>query len=567
MYVHVSCVAGGFSGAAFTSLPQHYRDFRSDPTGGQGSGTVTVRRGDGLLTSVVGRMLGLPPVMNKQPFRAGVDSNGVWTRAFGSGVDTAYLSTSHGVARYLAAPQGEVLTEGVGGMLDSILRLGYMVRMARTHQDDADGSSGGGDDDVAVEFQSTGMWIGRVKVPLPTWLQPSSRWTETLRSGGWDFDGTIALPAILGGGSIMQYRGSFNVDAKPPAFRRTSTSSDSPRHSPPQRVIVTGGTGLLGTALCHKLGRANREIEIVVVSRNPTSASLPRGVVAAGWNQLPALLDHDDVCVVNLAGENPGSSRWSDAFMRKIGDSRLDAIAAVATAIANAPRKPRAWLQASAVGIYGDRGDTVLDEDAPVPAMDTTTTSGWSSDGRTFRIQCCEAIEQSVEAAMRGQRQTRVTQLRIGLLLAAGQGLLPSLELAAACCTARFGTGDQWVPWIHINDAAGAIADLVQDRTDAAAGVFNIVAPNPVRNEDMMRTLASRRHTVPLVPVPAFALRAVSGEANVVVLDSARVAPSRLEARGFAWEHANLEDALGSWECNVPMLSFFDLVRSALPRQ
>jgi uncharacterized protein (TIGR01777 family) len=397
------------------------------------------------------------------------------------------------------------------------------------------------------------------------------------------------LPSIVGGGLLMQYSGNFVVDAAipspaataaattaatatpslPTTAACTSTSTDSGTAS--RRVIVAGGTGMLGTALCRHLVSLNEAesggdcCEVVVLSRRPARAKAVHGVTIAPWEGLPALLDYDgDVCVINLAGENPGVRRWTAEVKDAIAGSRMDAISKITAAIAAAHKKPRAFLQASAAGIYGDRGDELLDETSPVPTVSCHEREHES--GRAFRIDVCKSIEEAADGVGIG---TAVTHLRIGLLLGAGHGALPVLELAAAAGTRRFGSGDQWVSWVHVDDAAGAIATLAERPSGdpgAHSGIFNIAAPNATRNTDLMRSIASRRRSlIPAVfPIPASLLRAIDGEASCVVIDSARLVPSRLKLIGFEWKHPELDHALSSWGCNVPVVGALDLLRTYL---
>jgi 2-polyprenyl-6-methoxyphenol hydroxylase-like FAD-dependent oxidoreductase len=200
----------------FRSLPPHVQRFRSESAVSfcSGFGTVTVDPPGALLR----RALGLPESMEQAPFEASVVPEGSqasacgqpvrqrWTRAFGSGPGRAVYSTTHTVARCLNAPSGWLLLESVGGPLDSTLSFGYTVTAASPGASDCGSQA----DASGVQYTSVGVWLfGRYQLPLPTALLPQSSWVEKLSPSGWNFDGSIRLPAAIGGGTIMRYSGEF----------------------------------------------------------------------------------------------------------------------------------------------------------------------------------------------------------------------------------------------------------------------------------------------------------------------------------------------------------------------
>lgn len=294
------------------------------------------------------------------------------------------------------------------------------------------------------------------------------------------------------------------------------------------RIIVTGGTGLIGRHLTRQLGRDG--YDVVVLSRNPQEkcSRLPSGVRAVRWDAKTPdgwahLLDHPDTMVINLAGENPANWRWTRAHKDRVLQSRLDATHAVVQAIQQAEHKPGLLLQASAVGYYGDTGDAEITENCP--------------PGDDWRARVCVAWEAA--AANAG---VRTATLRIGIVLDQTGGALPPFLKAADMLGAQLGSGDQWIPWIDNDDVTGAIRFLMHD--PQASGVYNITAPNPLRNRDFMNQVAAVRGRPAILPIPSLALQMAMGEQAAVVLDSQRILPQRLLEAGYTFHRPELNDAL-----------------------
>jgi len=300
------------------------------------------------------------------------------------------------------------------------------------------------------------------------------------------------------------------------------------------RVVITGGSGLIGGALARELGAAGHDVVILTRDVGKTRAGgLPAGVrvvqwdgkTAAGWG---SLLDAD-TAIVHLAGESIAAGRWTAERKRRIRDSRVVSGQAVLEAIRAAAVKPRALLQGSAVGYYGPRGDESLGEDA--------------APGGDFLAEVCKAWEASTaEAEALGVRRV---VLRTGVVLARHGGALPKIALPFKMLAGgRLGDGRQWLSWIHLADEVGAIRFLLE-REDAR-GPFNLAAPSPVTNRDLTRVLAKVLHRPGFLPAPAFALRLALGEMADMLLTGQRAVPSRLLALGFAFRHPEIEPALRS---------------------
>ena len=297
------------------------------------------------------------------------------------------------------------------------------------------------------------------------------------------------------------------------------------------RVIITGGTGLIGRALVADLLRDGHEV--IVLSRRPDAyrermpagACLERwdGHTAAGWGHLVEGAD----AVINLAGENIAAGRWTAERKQRIRESRVNAGRAVTEAITAASHKPRVLVQASAVGYYGPRGDEEVDEDTP------------PGDDFLGRV----AVEWEASTAAVEEQGVRRVVIRTGIVLtpeggALGRMLLPfRLGLGGP-----FGSGRQWFPWIHIADEVGAIRFLIEN--EATRGPYNLTAPNPVRQKEFARALGRALRRPAFLPVPAFALRLLFGEMADALLTGQRAIPRRLLEAGYTFRFPTLETAL-----------------------
>jgi uncharacterized protein (TIGR01777 family) len=301
------------------------------------------------------------------------------------------------------------------------------------------------------------------------------------------------------------------------------------------RVIITGGSGLIGRALTGNLAEDGHEV--IILSRSPGSVQgLPPTARAVGWDSKSSdgwghLAEGADAIVnlagSSLAGEGFFPSRWTPQRRHRIRQSRLDAGRAVADAVAQAEKKPGVVIQSSAIGYYGMHED------------ETLTTS--DPPGDDFLAQVCVDWEQStapVEA-----HGVRRAIIRTGLVLSTKGGSLPRAALPIKLFVGGpFGNGKQWWSWIHLADEVRAIRFLIE-HTDAG-GPFNLVAPNPVRNKTLGRTLARILGRPYLIPVPAFAMRLLFGDVASVVVEGQRVVPQRLLALGFTFGYPEIEAAL-----------------------
>ncbi len=297
------------------------------------------------------------------------------------------------------------------------------------------------------------------------------------------------------------------------------------------RVIIAGGTGLIGRALAADLVQDGHHV--IVLSRTPEryTGRLPAGVQVERWDARSAegwahLADGADA-IVNLAGENIAAGRWTPERKRRIRESRLNAGRAVVEAVQAASNRPRVVVQASAVGYYGPCGDEEVTENHP--------------PGSDFLARVC--VEWEASTAPVEELGVRRPILRTGIVLSTEGGalprMLPPFKLGLG---GRLGSGRQWFPWIHIRDEVRAIRFLVE-REDAS-GPYNLTAPNPVTNAELTRALGRVLGRPALLPVPALALKVLFGEMATVLLDGQRAVPRRLIEAGFTFEFAEVEAAL-----------------------
>jgi uncharacterized protein (TIGR01777 family) len=304
------------------------------------------------------------------------------------------------------------------------------------------------------------------------------------------------------------------------------------------RVIITGGSGLIGGALARDLARAGHEV--VVLSRNPGNVrGFPSGVRPVGWDGRTAggwgnEVEAADV-IVNLAGESiAGESlqaillrRWTPDQKRRILESRLNAGKAVIQAIGAAARKPRLLIQSSAVGYYGPQGGEELAEEA------------LAGDDTLARI--CVAWEDSTLAA-EGMGMRRLV-IRTGVVLSPTGGVLPLVLLPFRLFVGgRLGSGRQWFPWIHIADEVGAIRFLMD--TPSASGAYNLTAPQALTNVELSRIIGRVMRRPAFVPVPGSLMRLALGEKATIVLQGQRPTPRRLRDLGYTFRFPDVETAL-----------------------
>jgi hypothetical protein len=302
-----------------------------------------------------------------------------------------------------------------------------------------------------------------------------------------------------------------------------------------QRIVIAGGSGFIGSALAREWAAAGQPV--VVLTRSPRLRS--DGVLELAWDGATvgpwsAQLD-GAAAVINLAGRSINCPHTTEN-VREIAASRVNSVNALAAAITRVPTAPRVWVQASAVGFYGDTRAVVADENAPA--------------GDDILAVVCRQWEDAFAGAAAGA--ARKVTLRIGMVLGRAGGALPELAGLTRCFLGgAAGSGRQYVSWIHLADLAAMFRAAAVDEN--LAGVFNAVAPRPVTNGELMRELRRVLHRPWSPSAPALAVRIgarLMGTEGSLALISQRCVPARFQAAGFPFRFAELrlalEDLLGS---------------------
>ncbi|MBB3835253.1 hypothetical protein FHR55_003497 [Xanthomonas arboricola] len=288
------------------------------------------------------------------------------------------------------------------------------------------------------------------------------------------------------------------------------------------RVLITGGTGFIGQALCPALVQASHQVCVLTRNTRRASRSLP------GITAVETLDGVQADAVINLAGEPLAAGRWSDARKQRFRESRLGTTDRLHDWIAQQPaqQRPAVVVSGSAVGYYGERGDAAL-----------TEADGAGDD---FSAVLCRDWEAA--AARIGALGPRVSWVRTGIVLDRDGGalarMLPAFRLGGG---GPFGDGRHWMSWIHRADMVALLVWLLQH---GQPGAYNATAPNPVTNAEFARTLAKVLHRPALLALPAGLLRLGFGEMADLLLISQRVLPQRALDAGFGFRHEQLEPAL-----------------------
>ena len=301
------------------------------------------------------------------------------------------------------------------------------------------------------------------------------------------------------------------------------------------RVIITGGTGFLGSALTAGLVAAGHEV--IILSRNPEKASgLPDGVPVVRWDAKTSYgwytyADGADAIIniagASIAGENLFPTRWSSERRRLLYESRINAGHAIVAGLQQVKTPPKVLIQMSAVGYYGPSGSEELTEDAPA-----------SGDFLSSITQAWEDGTKPVEAL--GVRQVII---RTGIVLDSDAQILKLMALPVRLFVGGpLGSGKQYISWIHRDDFVQAVLFLLE-KADAA-GAYNMTAPNPEMNQDFMKTIGEILHRPTFFPTPAFAFRLAFGELATTIVDGQRVLPARLQEAGYEFQYPELKPAL-----------------------
>lgn len=291
------------------------------------------------------------------------------------------------------------------------------------------------------------------------------------------------------------------------------------------KILVSGSHGLVGTALIKSLEAEGHEVSRLVRyaphSKTEVEWSPDRYSIAL------ARIEGFDA-VVNLAGESIAEGHWTDDKKRRIRESRVKGTKLLGDALANLTVPPKTFICASAIGYYGNRGDEILTEA--------------SAPGDDFLAEVCVEWEQAT--ALATEKGIRVVNTRFGVILDTNGGalkkMLPPFRLGLG---GKIGSGKQWMSWIALDDVVGALNFALTN--ESLRGPINFVAPNPVRNAEFTKTLGKVLSRPTLFPIPAFGIKLLFGEmGEALLLGGQRVAPERLMATGYTFQHSQIEAAL-----------------------
>jgi uncharacterized protein (TIGR01777 family) len=301
------------------------------------------------------------------------------------------------------------------------------------------------------------------------------------------------------------------------------------------RIFIAGGTGLVGTPLVRHL--RDRGDEVVILTRRPGFAqehfghtcTIVEGDPTRSGSWMAAVQDCD--AVINLAGENIFHQRWNEDFKTLLRDSRIKSTANVVQALAAQPRSPagapKILVNASAIGFYGPHAAEELTEDSPA--------------GDDFLARLCVDWEQAARAAE--SSGVRVALIRTGLVLDKNGGALPQLLTPFKLFVGGpFGSGHQWVSWIHHADLTGLY--LLALDNPLAIGPINGTSPNPVDNREFTHALGQALHRPSFLRTPEFALKLMLGEVAEVICSGQRVLPRKAQTLGYSFQFPHIDGAL-----------------------
>lgn len=293
------------------------------------------------------------------------------------------------------------------------------------------------------------------------------------------------------------------------------------------KVLISGASGLVGKALQEALKNSGHEVIVLVRDKSKVSST------AIFWDPEHGLIDISNLegfdAIVNLSGENISKGRWNEERKKLILESRVKSTKTLADALTRLKHPPKVFINASAIGYYGDRDDEICNEDSP--------------PGAGFLSKVCQQWE---EAALPAEKKgIRTVLLRTGVVLSPDEGalakMLPAFKLGVG---GRLGSGKQYMSWITVDDLVGIILFSIDN--ESVKGAINAVVPEAVTNEEFTRELGAALDKPTALPVPEFALKALAGEemANEMLLSSTRVEPKKLMQAGYPYKFPNLDNAL-----------------------
>jgi uncharacterized protein len=289
-----------------------------------------------------------------------------------------------------------------------------------------------------------------------------------------------------------------------------------------KKIIISGGTGFIGTQLVHKLIEKGYEVFIISRTNNPSF----NDTKTITWDSLGVNDFENIVGVINLAGASIAGKKWSDEYKKVILESRIKTTGKLVSLISKAQKAPKCFINASAVGYYGDRGDEILSEK--------------SSKGMGFLAKVCSEWEKE---AVKASKYTRTVMSRIGVVLDKNEGALAKMLLPFRLFIGGpLGSGEQYFPWIHIKDIVGLFVFAIEN--DSVEGPVNFAAPNPVTMKEFSSQLGRSMSRPAFFKVPEFALKLMLGESAEMLTNSQRVQPEKALKLGYNFNYSEISPAL-----------------------
>jgi uncharacterized protein len=289
-----------------------------------------------------------------------------------------------------------------------------------------------------------------------------------------------------------------------------------------KKIIISGGTGFIGTQLVHKLIEKGYEVFIISRTNNPSF----NDTKTITWDSLGVNDFENIVGVINLVGASIAGKKWSDEYKKVILESRIKTTGKLVSLISKAQKAPKCFINASAVGYYGDRGDEILSEK--------------SSKGMGFLAKVCSEWEKE---AVKASKYTRTVMSRIGVVLDKNEGALAKMLLPFRLFIGGpLGSGEQYFPWIHIKDIVGLFVFAIEN--DSVEGPVNFAAPNPVTMKEFSSQLGRSMSRPAFFKVPEFALKLMLGESAEMLTNSQRVQPEKALKLGYDFNYSEISSAL-----------------------
>lgn len=294
------------------------------------------------------------------------------------------------------------------------------------------------------------------------------------------------------------------------------------------KIALTGGTGLIGNALGKKLVEEGHTLRVLTRRPGTARADLAYPCELFEWDGLGPVPDHAIQGIdafIHLAGENIAAQRWTNARMQTLRDSRVKPLQQLKQAFERLKIAPQVFITSSGIGVYGDRGDELLNED--------------SKPGDDFLAKLCVDWESAATAVP----AARHVAMRTGVVIASGGGFLSQVTpLFAAFGASRLGSGEQWFAWIQIDDLISIFMDAL--RNQSLSGVVNATSPNPLKNRQLTKILKDVLDVPSAPAAPALGLKALYGKLSSALLSSQRAYSKKLQDRGFKWKWPHFEAAV-----------------------